>query len=537
MFRVLASLVTTTLSAIAGLLLLYLLLTLSGPLPPTATDAIPPSTQSAQAQPVVPATTLQMVHAAILVTSTVGTNPHECASTDVITVTADTRVIYCYTIINTGDVTLTQHTISNANLGFAVPLSFTLAPPGGLISSFYFTVAVPVTSSLVNRIVWRATNETAEQAEAEDQAQVVVPAIALTHTVGTDPHTCAPTNYIRVPAGTSVTHCYWVANQGETTFHLHTLVDSRLGVLMADKPLRLAPKATTWVTATEWATASATSVSTWTATITDGLYAVAVDLARVRVPALLAHTTVSRDDAEPCAERVVITATVGDAVTYCYKAENTGGVELIDLVVQDSILDHEPFVLTETLPANSSLHFRVTAPVTQATTNTVTWTARTAEGLTVTATATAQLVPLARVRALAFYDVDRDGLWAPLEFGVSAMTVTLEAQGAAPRQAVTDERGWTDFPGLTNGIYTVTITTTELQPQYSVRAADRAQPILIQAPGIYTKTFPLFLPDETDSDGDGIPDYLEGVYDIDGDGIPRYLDADQYLFLPLVRQR
>ena len=33
-------------------------------------------------------------------------------------------------------------------------------------------------------------------------------------------------------------------------------------------------------------------------------------------------------------------------------------------------------------------------------------------------------------------------------------------------------------------------------------------------------------PDATDTDGDGIPDDVEGTGDFDGDGIPNYMDED-----------
>lgn len=105
-----------------------------------------------------------------------------------------------------------------------------------------------------------------------------------------------------------------------------------------------------------------------------------------------------------------------------------------------------------------------------------------------------------------------------------------------PLKAPTDDEGAAAFADLTSGHYTVTITTGDLDPPYTMAAADRTQVITVTEASIYTATFALQMPDDTDSDGDGIPDHIEGIGDIDDDGIPDYLDPDQYLFLPLVRR-
>jgi hypothetical protein len=536
MRRVLASLVPSTLSAIAGLLLLYLLLALSWPLSSSVSGAIATGAQRAQTQLIAPVNIASATNAAILITSTLGTNPHECATTDVITVSADTSVIYCYTVVNTGDVTFTHHTISNASLGFSVPLPYTLTPLGGPLPSFFFTVAAPVTTSLINKVIWVAKNENAEQAVAEDEVRVVVPAIVVTHTVGTDPHSCATTRVIQVMAGTAVTHCYWVTNRGETTFQLHTAVDSHQGLVVADWPFVLAPQESVWLTATDLVTATHTSIVTWTAIVSDNLYATDVSRAVVRIPAMTVQTTVGYDE-DHCAEDLVITATVGDKVTYCYQAINTGGIDLFNLTVQDTILDDEPYVLTQTLPANNVLRVRVSAPVSQNTTNTVIWHAQTAEGLPVTSTTTAQVTALSRIVAIAFYDVNRENGREPLEPGVPGGTVTLTSAAGPAVQALTDEQGYVNFPALPDGQYTVTAATGDLEPEYSIESAHLTQSIVISTPAIYTRTFALYLPDESDLDQDGIPDYLEGVEDDDGDLVPNYLDADLYFYLPLIRQQ
>jgi hypothetical protein len=73
---------------------------------------------------------------------------------------------------------------------------------------------------------------------------VLVPAIELVKTVGTDSGSCAPTNSILVPAGgggTDVYYCYEATNIGDVTFTSHSLADSELGTIFADMPYDLGP--------------------------------------------------------------------------------------------------------------------------------------------------------------------------------------------------------------------------------------------------------------------------------------------------------
>src|SRR5262245_32402744 len=51
--------------------------------------------------------------AAIHISATVGTSRQTCATTTVVTVTAGTEVVFCYVVTNTGDITLTNHFVSD----------------------------------------------------------------------------------------------------------------------------------------------------------------------------------------------------------------------------------------------------------------------------------------------------------------------------------------------------------------------------------------------------------------------------------------
>lgn len=64
----------------------------------------------------------------ISVNKTVGTDADSCASTENLTVPVSSTVYYCFTLQNTGDITLTNHTFSDPILGVQTSLSFDLAP-------------------------------------------------------------------------------------------------------------------------------------------------------------------------------------------------------------------------------------------------------------------------------------------------------------------------------------------------------------------------------------------------------------------------
>ena len=481
-----------------------------------------------------PATAIHSLAApTIQLTATVGTNPDECATAKTITVTAGSEVVYCYTVSNTSDFTFTDHAVLDIEAGVVTSFSNALLAPQ---STFFVTALASVEKSMDNTVTWTATDTQGIPAMAQSGLHIVVPSIAVTHTVGLDPNTCALSDTLTVMPGAYVTHCYQITNTDALTFYTHSAVDERMGaVVAADWPYQLPPGDSVVVMASEVATVSGVSIVTWTATVTDGLYAVGVDSALVRVPAIVATATVGTDP-RSCGDTSIISVTVGDPVTYCYRVTNNSGVVFQPVVGEDSVADSKPIVVITPLLDISELVVRVTAPVTQSLVNTVSWVAHTEGGLTATASALARVNTLARVQTLAYYDVDRDGIVDPLEMGVGNVTITLESPLGISQTVRTDAAGAGGFDSLANGQYTLTVSTDDLTRAYSVDSAFRAQPLDIAIGQLYTATFPLILPDETDSDRDSLYDYIEGPDDFDRDGIPNYLDPDNYLFMPLVKR-
>jgi hypothetical protein len=272
-------------------------------------------------------------------------------------------------------------------------------------------------------------------------------------------------------------------------------------------------------------------VVTWTAQLSDTLYALGVADATIRVPAIRVQTTVGLDP-HACATSHIISATVGTEVTYCYLITNTGGVTLTRYDVYDMTANQDYLGITHVLTAETSLLFTVTVPVTQAVVNTVTWTAYTPENFAATGQDSARVVPLSKLDVLAFYDVNRKDGQNDLEPGVADVTVQLHTPSSKTLSATTNLSGHVTFVGLPSGVYTVSVPIEDLRSGgYMIGTG---QVLTLTAAGVYTADVALTKPLETDSDGDGIPDWQEGAIDRDFDGIPDYLDTTQLLYLAWV---
>ncbi|MCB9135042.1 MAG: hypothetical protein H6636_06425 [Anaerolineales bacterium] len=100
-------------------------------------------------------TTVDTPVANIEMAKTVGTDPLGCAVTDVITVSFGTDVTYCYTVTNTGDMTLHQHDLMDSELGaLFTNLSYALTPG----ASAYYTTTENIIATTVNTATWEAYN-------------------------------------------------------------------------------------------------------------------------------------------------------------------------------------------------------------------------------------------------------------------------------------------------------------------------------------------------------------------------------------------
>jgi uncharacterized repeat protein (TIGR01451 family) len=207
--------------------------------------------------------TTQVTNASISLAKTVGTDPLTCAATDTLNVLSGAEVTYCYTVLNTGSVTFTEHSLVDSELGtLLTAFPYSLAPG----ATAFITETAVITEATTNDATWTSTNGILT-VNASDSATVniVSASITLEKTVGTDPAVCATTGSIVVAPNTDVTYCYEVTNTSPGTLSYHDLVDGELGTILNTFPYSLAPGSSAFITATANITQTTVNTATWTA--------------------------------------------------------------------------------------------------------------------------------------------------------------------------------------------------------------------------------------------------------------------------------
>lgn len=206
---------------------------------------------------------------ALSFTKTVGTHPAICATNQTITLPiGGGEVTYCYEVMNTGDVSLTRHTLIDDQLGTILSnFPFNLTPG----ATVFLTQSAQITMTTVNTATWTGFNPgPVDEVSDSDTAVVIVtlpdPAIVLTKTAGTDPALCAANSTLSLPVGGGpVTYCYKVTNTGNITLSRHTLVDDQLGTILSDFNFNLSPGATVYLTQTALITSTTINLASWSA--------------------------------------------------------------------------------------------------------------------------------------------------------------------------------------------------------------------------------------------------------------------------------
>ncbi|MGB0385768.1 MAG: DUF7507 domain-containing protein, partial [Ardenticatenaceae bacterium] len=329
-------------------------------------------------------------------TKTVGTQAGTCATTDTITVTMGTDVYYCYTIKNTGTVTLTSHTLDDddSQLGnIFTDLALTLGPGESLNNiEAGRTVSTTINSSTTSDGTWSAkTDGSTTVASASDSTTVTMlnPTIELSQTVGTQAGVCATTDTISVASGTEVYYCYQVTNTGDTTLSLHTLDDDQLGNLFTGHSHTLAPGESynnidAGISVSTTINSNTTNVGTWSATTNDpSVVATATHTTTVMMlnPAIEVSQTVGTE-AGVCATTDTISVASGTEVYYCYQVTNTGDTTLSLHTLDDDQLGNLFSGQSHTLAPGESFNnidadISVKATINSDTTNVGTWSATT----------------------------------------------------------------------------------------------------------------------------------------------------------------
>ncbi len=232
------------------------------------------------------------VEPAIELAKTVGTDAMSCATGDMISVTAGTTVYYCYTVTNTGNITLPLHDLVDDQLGTILSgFAYDLAPGESVDTvAAGLTISATIMADTMNTATWTAYDDAGTMAMATDSAMVMVvdASIALEKTVGTDSALCAASDTIEVSSGDTVYYCYTVTNTGNITLPLHDLVDDQLGTILSGFAYDLAPgesvdTVAAGLTISATITSDTTNTATWTAYDDTGLMAMAMDSATVTV--------------------------------------------------------------------------------------------------------------------------------------------------------------------------------------------------------------------------------------------------------------
>ncbi len=337
-----------------------------------------------------PPTTTQPAVASLVLTKTVGLDSTTCAADDAVVVLPGTQVFYCYTVRNTGSVTLTSHDLFDSELGaLAFNLNYALAPGASVFITAPATIDAPVT----NLAVWMAQSAAGgAPIMAADTATVHTAALDVTKTVGTDRSICAATDALTVTAGSEVVYCYRVRNTGSVDLPVHDVVDSALGPILSSYPYTLTPGANAFITVAATLDTAVTNTVTWTARIPDlGLAVQDTDTASVQVASMAVAKTVGINPLA-CAGSDIVAVAAGKSVVYCYRLTNTGSVALPLHDVVDDQLGTIAANLTYSLSPGATTFITRAAVLNAPTTNIMTWTASLpALGLSLTATDSARV--------------------------------------------------------------------------------------------------------------------------------------------------
>ena len=111
--------------------------------------------------------------ASIAFTITVGTDPATCAMTKRLTLPVEGgEVTYCYRVVNSGNITLTRHTLVDDLLGTILSdFPFPLSPA----ASVFLTRTALITTTTVNTATWTAFNPgPIDTASGTDSSSVVI---------------------------------------------------------------------------------------------------------------------------------------------------------------------------------------------------------------------------------------------------------------------------------------------------------------------------------------------------------------------------
>ena len=310
----------------------------------------------------------------VVLTKTVGVNPDACASTQSITIVPGTEVNYCYTLTNTGTVTVSEHSLIDDQLGTLLNDDPYVLPPG---ATRVFSQTAQVIDDVTNEATWTAGDGLGNSGVAVDTAQVdiLLPSISLQKTVGVVPAQCALTSQIQVVAGTDVIYCFKITNTGQVTVTKHTLTDSQLGLLLNNSTIVVPPGQTHTHLETEQINQTVTNNATWVASDPFNHGTFDNDSATVTVVGLNANLSKTLSSTPGvCGAAQALSVAPGSEVTYCFTLSNDGTTILQTQTLTDTHLDVLLNNESITINPGASHIITQTATITQPVTNVALWT-------------------------------------------------------------------------------------------------------------------------------------------------------------------
>lgn len=292
----------------------------------------------------------------IQVIHTVGTAEGFCATTETIAVSAGTDVYYCFTIINSNPVTMTDHTFIMPLLGISrtfqsvIPPGEQLAVTTGYLASVQISLDGPLGLGIRANNDISSTITVYSRAEDEDlfnyagqgTAQVIVgeASTTVTQTVGTVESSCTDTQNIAVTSGTTVYYCLTLTDTGTLDFVRHEISAPQLGATFVFTPTNpaadsqqitalqvrqnYAPNRFEKVVTGSFAnTINITSYTSEGIAVQNSASATAIVGSAT---AVLTYTVGTAADG--CATTNTITVAPNSTVYYCIQLENTGTLPL-----------------------------------------------------------------------------------------------------------------------------------------------------------------------------------------------------------------
>jgi len=274
-----------------------------------------------------------------------------CPGFDYITGQIDEPVTYCFTVTNSGLVSLAHVTVTDLSLPGFIPVNLgTLAP--GQSGTIYFEAQI--SGDLTNTAEVTGTPPFGPEVSAGDTAEVnaVSLALILQKTVypGHDGGTSGPgVELVQATNGAAVTYYFTMMNGGDVTLTNAVIIDNDLTPPWMSSPGEIQPGETFTQYMETVVSGDLTNTAIASAWAADLFYIQDTDSAEVKMisPSLYVEKTVyiGHDAVSSCPGVQFVQGTNGTPVTYCITVRNTGNTTLDNVTVNDLPLAMAPIML------------------------------------------------------------------------------------------------------------------------------------------------------------------------------------------------